>query len=166
MSLGMQVGVGPSDFVLHGDPLPQKGAQPPLQFLETGCLLWPNGCIDRDATWPRPCHIVLDVYPAPSKGHSLQFSAHVYYGQTVAHLSYTAERLLIELFKKIKSGLSDTQCKAESKHYFNCLKSLAISYYFITRCRLLTNKIAARNLKQTLIQRIPVKQSCHNRVVN
>jgi len=30
----------------------------------------------------------------PQKGHSPQFSAHVYCGQTVAHLSYTAELLL------------------------------------------------------------------------
>ena len=39
-----------------------------------------------------PGHTVLDGDPAPArprKGHSSpQFSAHVYYGQTVAHLSY------------------------------------------------------------------------------
>jgi len=36
-----------------------------------------------------PGHIVLDGAPAPRpKGHSLQFSARVYCGQTVAHLSY------------------------------------------------------------------------------
>jgi len=33
-----------------------------------------------------PGHIVLDGDPAPPKGHSHQFSAHVYCGQTVAHL--------------------------------------------------------------------------------
>ena len=34
MSLGMEVGLGPGDFVLHGDlvPFPQKGASPPPQF--------------------------------------------------------------------------------------------------------------------------------------
>ena len=41
-----------------------------------------------------PCHTVLHEDPAPrEKGP--QFSARVYCGQTVAHLSYTAEHLLI-----------------------------------------------------------------------
>jgi len=36
-----------------------------------------------------PGHILLDEDPAPpSKGHIPQFLAHVYCGQTVAHLSY------------------------------------------------------------------------------
>jgi len=36
-----------------------------------------------------PCRIVLDRYAAPAqKGHSPKFSAHVYCGQTVAHLIY------------------------------------------------------------------------------
>jgi len=46
MPLGMEVGLGPSDIVLDGDPAPRK----------------------RCAAAP--------------------FSAHVYYGQMVAHLSY------------------------------------------------------------------------------
>ena len=43
-----------------------------------------------------PGHIVVDGNSAaPPKGHSsLLFSAHVYCGQTVAHLSATAEHLL------------------------------------------------------------------------
>jgi len=41
-----------------------------------------------------PGHILVDWHPAPpSKGHSLQFWAHVYCGQTVA-ISATAELLL------------------------------------------------------------------------
>jgi len=37
----------------------------------------------------RPGDIVLDGHPAPlQKGDNLSFSAHVYCGQTVAHLSY------------------------------------------------------------------------------
>ena len=52
MSLGMEVGLGPGDIVLDGDPVP------------------PN-----------------------KKGHSPQFSAHVYYGKTVP-ISATAEHLL------------------------------------------------------------------------
>jgi len=35
-----------------------------------------------------PGHIVLLGDPAPPKGHSPQFSAHVYCGPVVAHLSY------------------------------------------------------------------------------
>jgi len=42
MPLGTEVGLGPDDIVLDGDPAPPpKGAhQPPLFGL---CLLWPNG---------------------------------------------------------------------------------------------------------------------------
>ena len=42
MSLGTELGLGPGDFVLDGDPapLPQKGAEPPI-FGPS--LLWPNG---------------------------------------------------------------------------------------------------------------------------
>ena len=51
MPLGMEVGRGPGDFVLDGDPapLPQKRAHSPSIF--GPCLLWPNGGMDRDATW-------------------------------------------------------------------------------------------------------------------
>jgi len=42
MPLGKEVGLGPGDFVLDGDPAPppKKGAQPPICGL---CLLCPNG---------------------------------------------------------------------------------------------------------------------------
>jgi len=54
MALGVDVGISPGDFLLDGDPAPspkrgcQKGAEPPI-FVP--CLLWPNGCMDQDATW-------------------------------------------------------------------------------------------------------------------
>jgi len=49
MPLGMEVGLSPGDFVLDGDPAPpQKGAEPPIFGPR---LLWPNGCMDQDATW-------------------------------------------------------------------------------------------------------------------
>jgi len=50
MKLGMQVGVSPGYIVLDGNPanLPQKGAEPPIFG---AYLLWPNGSMDRDATW-------------------------------------------------------------------------------------------------------------------
>jgi len=58
MPLGVEVGFGPSDFVLDGDTAPppqKKGTWPPIFG---PCLLWPNGWMDQDATWcggePRP----------------------------------------------------------------------------------------------------------------
>jgi len=60
MPLGKKVDIDPSDIVLDGDPAlrsPKKGQ--PLPVFGP-CLLWPNGCIDQDATWyggrpqPRP----------------------------------------------------------------------------------------------------------------
>jgi len=63
MPLGMEVGLGPGDFALDGDPASpvQKGAHPPIF---SPCLLLPNGFMDQDATWyggrPRPGDDVLD----------------------------------------------------------------------------------------------------------
>jgi len=43
MPLGMEVGLGPGDFVFDGDQLPQKkGHTHSIQFFGP-CLLWPNG---------------------------------------------------------------------------------------------------------------------------
>jgi len=82
MPLGMEVDLGPGDIVLDGDPFPhptsKKGAQHP-QF-------WPMYC-GQTAAWIRmpftgvslgPGDIVLHGNPARQKGHSPQFSAHVY----------------------------------------------------------------------------------------
>ena len=52
MPLGMEVGLGPGDFVLDGNPAPpspKKVAQP---LIFGPCLLWPNGWMDQDATLP------------------------------------------------------------------------------------------------------------------
>jgi len=57
MPLGVEVGLDPSNIVLDGDPAPppQKGQSHPIFG---PCLLYPNGCMDHDATWygcrPRP----------------------------------------------------------------------------------------------------------------
>jgi len=89
MKLGMETGLGPGHIVLDGDPAPPafhwKGAQSP-NFRP--CLLWRNGWIDQVATLyggrPRPGpHCVRWGFEPPP-----QFSAHVYCGQTVDHLSY------------------------------------------------------------------------------
>ena len=57
MPFGMEVGLSSGDFVLYGDPDPcPKGAEPHPIFDPR--LLWPNGCMDQDATRyggrPRP----------------------------------------------------------------------------------------------------------------
>ena len=53
MKLGMQVGLGPGDFVLDGDPapLPKKGAEPP-NFRPMFIVSTPYGWMDQDGTWP------------------------------------------------------------------------------------------------------------------
>jgi len=48
MPLGMEVGLGPSGFVLDGDPAPPKGANFPIFG---PCVLWPNGWMDEDTSW-------------------------------------------------------------------------------------------------------------------
>ena len=91
MSLGPEVGLGQSDIVLDGDPAPPKrGTAPLLAHVyfgqRAGWIKTPLGT--KADLGPR--HILLDgnPVPPPKKRHSSQFSAHVYYGQTVAHLSY------------------------------------------------------------------------------
>ena len=83
MPLNREVGLGPGDIVLDGDPapLPNKGAQQPPLF--GPCLLWPNGWIDQDATWyggrprPGPHCVRWGPAPHPRKDHSPLVSARV-----------------------------------------------------------------------------------------
>ena len=90
MPLGTVVSLDPSDIVSDGDPAPppQKGTEPPIFG---ACLLWPNSCMDQDATWyacrPRPmahCARCEPNSPSTKRGHSPLFSVHVYCGQTAA----------------------------------------------------------------------------------
>ena len=75
MPLGTEVGLGPDDIVLDGDPAPphQKGGKAP-SLIFGPCLLWSNGWMDQDGTWHGvglgPGHIVLDgdTAPLPKKG--------------------------------------------------------------------------------------------------
>jgi len=87
MPLGTEVGLGPGDFVLDGDPapLPKKGAK--SQIIGSH-LLWPNGCMDQDGTStavglsPGDC-VRWAPSPFPKGGEPApQFSAHFYCGQT------------------------------------------------------------------------------------
>jgi len=54
MSRGMQIGLSlhVCDIVLDGDPAPptQRGTVALPNFFGS-CLLWPNGCMDQDASW-------------------------------------------------------------------------------------------------------------------
>ena len=72
MPLSMEVSLSPGDFVLDGDqPPPQKGGRAPP--ISDPCLLWPNGWLDKDATWygsrprPRP-HCIRQGPSSPAKG--------------------------------------------------------------------------------------------------
>jgi len=94
MPLGRKVGLVPSDIVLDGDPAPppQKGDRAP-NFRSTSIVAKRlDG--SRYHLVRRSGHIVLDGdqahSPPKKKGRAqpLQFSAHVYCGQTVAHLTY------------------------------------------------------------------------------
>ena len=98
MPLSMEVGLGPGDFVLDGDPAPlpkrcvldedpapppQKGGGPASPIFGT-CPLWSNGWMDQDGTWrgggPWSGHIVLDGDPAPVPqkwDRAPQFLAHL-----------------------------------------------------------------------------------------
>ena len=75
MSLGLEVGLGPGDFVLDGEPVPfpQKGAEPPPQFsTHVYCRQtagWIKMAIGKQVGLG-PCHIVPDGNPAtlPKRG--------------------------------------------------------------------------------------------------
>ena len=74
MPLGMEVGLGPSDFVLDGTQLPirQRGTAPQIFG---PYLLRLNGCMDQDVTWygarPRPNRLCVrwgPRCPLPKRG--------------------------------------------------------------------------------------------------
>jgi len=111
--LGMEVGLGPGQIVLDGDPALQGAQQPHFSTR----LLWPNGWIDQDATWcrggPRPTRHCIRWGPSSNngkghththtpngKGHSSpHFLAHVYLIVVKrSPISATAELLLLFVF--------------------------------------------------------------------
>jgi len=91
MPLGTEVGLGPGDLVLDGDPAaPKKGHSTytfrPMSIVTNGWIKMPLGT-EVDLC---PGHIMLDgAQIPPGKGNASHavFSAHVHCGQTVAHLS-------------------------------------------------------------------------------
>ena len=77
-ALGTQIGLGPGDIVLDGDPSAPhgKGDSSPTTFAvyrrsRGPCLLWPSGWMDQDTTLHGtevglvPGDIVIDGDPAP-----------------------------------------------------------------------------------------------------
>jgi len=93
MPLGMQVGLGPGDFMLGIQlPSPKRRKSPPQFSAHVYCGLtagWIKMALGMEVRLG-PGHFVLDRDPAPllKMGQRPQFSAHFYCGQTVAHLSY------------------------------------------------------------------------------
>ena len=99
------------DFVLDGDsaPYPKRGEAP--QFFAHVRLLWPNGCMDQDATWygGRPTLCWMWSQLPPEKGHTQPhpIMAHVYCGhgrreplvQTVAQLHNSRDSMHVCLTK-------------------------------------------------------------------
>jgi len=91
MSLRTEVGLVPDNIVLDEDPapLPKKAAEPPSSIFSP-CPLLPNGWMEVGLG---SGHVVLDGdrAPLPKKGadRALQFSAHVYCGQTAAWIMVT-----------------------------------------------------------------------------
>ena len=94
MPLGMEVGLGLSHIVVHGDlapsSLPQRKGAQPAQFSA-------HVCCGQTAGWIKiplgtkvvlgPSHIVLRGDPtSPTSPPKKGGTAHVYCGQTVAHL--------------------------------------------------------------------------------
>jgi len=83
MPLGMEVGLGPADFVLDGDPAPRptKGGRSHPQFsARVYCgqtAGWIKIALGMEVGFA-PGHIVLDLDPAPlpKTGQSPQFSSH------------------------------------------------------------------------------------------
>ena len=107
MPFNMEVGLGPGDFVLDGDPTPQGGpsAPPPKFSAHVYCgqtAAWMKLVLGMEVDLS-PGDFVLDGDPVPSpkRGRSPQFSAHVCYGQT-------AEWIKMPLRTKV--GLSPGDC--------------------------------------------------------
>jgi len=89
--LGMQVSLDPSDIVLDGDPAALPKRAPNFRPMSIVAKRLDQARVPLSMeVGLGPGHIVLhgDPAPPPKRSTALHFSAHVYCGQTVAHLSY------------------------------------------------------------------------------
>jgi len=86
MPLGMEVGLGPGDFVFDGDPATPRTEGTHHHPVFGPCSLRPNGWMDEDATWygsrPRPRPHCIKLAPSSARnGHRAPIlSGHVYCG--------------------------------------------------------------------------------------
>jgi len=93
MKLGKQVGLGPGQIVLDGDPapLPKKGAQPPISVhvycgQTAGCIKISRCHLVRRQSSAQATLCYMGNQLRPKRGRGFQFSAHIYCSQTVAEL--------------------------------------------------------------------------------
>jgi len=70
MKLGMQVGLGPGHIVLDGDPAPPPPKGYSSHPIFGPYLLWPNGCMDQDATFFVMWHSLAATFRHISKPYS------------------------------------------------------------------------------------------------
>ena len=86
--LGMDVGLGPGDFVFDGDQATHRKKAPHPHSIFGPCLLWPNGWMYENATWYRSRTRPRSQL-APRKVRSSPHSFRpMFILATVAHLSY------------------------------------------------------------------------------
>jgi len=120
MPLGMEVGLGPGNFVFGGDPATQKKGTPtPPSFLAhvhcgqtSGWMKMPLGTeVDLG-----PGHIVLlDGGPiSPQKEHSSPHFRPMSIVATVAHLTYCSALVLVGMGDCCKGGLLMGPCSKDS----------------------------------------------------
>jgi len=131
MPLGMEVVLGPGDFVFDGDPASSRKRHTHTHPIFSPCLLWPNGGMDEDATGygsrPRPRPYCIRWGPSsPQKGHnSPLFSTHVYCGHgrqsqlllSFCHFSYQSTTVssasylhnLLQVYQPTRALRSSTQ---------------------------------------------------------
>jgi len=123
MPLGMEVGLGPCNIVLDGDPAPPpKKTRHSPQFSDHVWIKMPL-CTEVGLG---PCDIVLDGDPAPSqkRGTVPQFSAHVYCGQMVTHLSYCWGLVIVFI------GIVILACQLELLYIAKMLESNIMTVMF------------------------------------
>jgi len=104
--MSMEVSLSPRNVVLYGVAAPPKrGRAPPPVFVP--CQLWPNGWMDKDATWygsrprPRP-HCIRRTPSSPAKGTQQPMSFGPMSIVATSPISATAE-LLYQIPKSIET---------------------------------------------------------------
>jgi len=129
--LGMEVGLGPGDFVLDGDPAPPRKKGTALNHPIFGpCLLWPNDWMDEDATWygsrpqPRPqCVRRGPSFPSAKGAQPAPlFSAHVYCGH-----GRPSQLLLSSCYTSDQQRMHQTEYQALKRSQFNLCKAFVIN---------------------------------------